>query len=90
MYSHGYLIPLFAAYLLFQRRQPFDEVSQRERWWGVALILLATVMRVLGSYMVLLTVDRLSLVVCLMGVFVLVGGLRTLRWAGPPIGFLVF
>ena len=90
MYSHGYLIPLFALYLLYFRREPFGEVSQRERWWGVALIVLATVMRILGSYTVQFTIDRLSLVVCLLGVFVLVGGLRTLRWAGPAIAFLVF
>ena len=89
-YSHGYLIPLFAAFLLFQRRQPFGEVSQLERWWGVALIVLATVMRVLGSYTVQFTIDRISLVICLLGVFLLVGGFRTLRWAGPAIGFLLF
>ncbi len=90
MYNHGYLIPLFAVFLLFQRREPFVEVSQRDRWWGVGLIVLATVMRVLGAVLVQFSLDRLSLVVCLLGVFVLVGGLRALRWAGPAIGFLVF
>lgn len=90
-YSHGYLIPAFAAVLLWLRREPFDEeVSARDRWWGVALLLFGTAMRVYGAYTVRFTVDYISIIPCLMGVFVLVGGLRALRWAGPPIAFLIF
>ncbi len=90
MYSHGYLIPLFAAFLLYSRREPFGTVTQRERWLGVGIIAAGTVLRVFGSFMVQFTVDRLTIVVCLLGVFVLVGGLKALRWAGPAIGFLIF
>ena len=90
MYSHGYLIPAFAAFLLYLRREPFGEVTSAERWWGAGLIIAATLMRVLGTYMVQFTLDRLSLLLCLMGVFIMVGGFRTIRWAGPAIGFLVF
>lgn len=90
MYSHGYLIPVFAIFLLYMRREPLTEPTASERWWGVGLIVLAMAMRVASGYFVQFTIDRLSLIVCLLGVFVLVGGLRTLRWAGPPIAFLVF
>jgi exosortase len=90
MYSHGYLIPAFAAFLLYLRREPFGDVTNLERWWGVGIIATATMLRISGSYMVQFTIDRLSLVLCLLGVFILVGGFRTLRWAGPAIGFLVF
>jgi exosortase len=90
MYSHGYLIPAFAAFLLYLRREPFGEVTMLERWWGVGIVTAAIVIRVIGSRRVEFTVDRLSLIPCLLGVFVLVGGFRTLRWAGPAIGFLAF
>jgi exosortase len=90
MYSHGYLIPAFAAFLLYMRREPFGPVTTKERWWGVGIVAAATIVRLLGSYMVQFTIDRLSLVICLMGIFILVGGLRTIRWAGPAIAFLVF
>jgi exosortase len=90
MYSHGYLIPAFAAFLLYMRREPFGDVTPTERWWGVGIVIAATVMRVAGSYMVQFSVDRLSMLICLMGIFILVGGLRTIRWAGPAIAFLVF
>ncbi len=90
MYSHGYLIPAFAAFLLYLRREPFGEVTSAERWWGVGIVVVATLARIAGSFLVQFTVDRLSFVLCLLGVFILVGGFRTLRWAGPAIGFLVF
>lgn len=90
MYNHGYLIPLFAAILLYIRREPFEGVTNKERWIGVGVIVGAIVTRVVASYLVIFTVDRLSLIVCLIGVFVFVGGFRALRWAGPPILFLVF
>jgi exosortase len=35
-------------------------------------------------------VDRLSFLVVLFGAFMMVGGWRIIRWAGPAIGFLVF
>jgi exosortase len=90
MYSHGYLIPAFAAFLLYMRREPFGEVTAKERWLGVAIIVAATLLRLFASYMVQFTLDRVSLLICLMGVFILVGGLRTIRWAGPAVAFLVF
>ncbi len=90
MYSHGYLIPAFAAFLLYLRREPFGEVTSTERWWGAGLIIAATLMRVTGTYMVQFTLDRLTMLICFMGVFIMAGGFRTIRWAGPAIGFLAF
>jgi len=89
-YSHGWLIPIFAAILLFLRREPFTDVPVWHRWIGVAIILFGFAMRVFGATTVLFSVDNLSFIPCMIGLFVLVGGLPTLRWAGPAILFLVF
>ena len=90
-YSHGYLIPAFAAVLLWMRREPFETaIPASHRWWGVALVLLGTAMRVYANYTVRFTMDYVSFIPCLMGIFLLVGGLRALRWAAPPIAFLMF
>ena len=90
MYSHGYLIPIIAAGLLYYRREAFQPASTIERWWGVGIIAVATLARVIASILVQFSIDRLSLIACLIGVFIFVGGFRTLRWAGPAIAFLVF
>lgn len=86
MYNHGYLIPLIALMLLYMRRQPFSaDVDSKERWWGVGTIVAATAIRVFASQHTNFTADRASLILCLFGVFLFVGGVRTIRWAGPPI-----
>jgi exosortase len=90
MYNHGFLIPILAGFLLWLRRQPFAPASTGEIWAGSILIIVATLARVAASFYVMFTLDRLSFLVCLFGVFLIVGGLRALRWAAPPIAFMVF
>ena len=89
-YSHGWIIPIIAAGLLWLRRSSFLKVPAWQHWVGAALIALGTLMRVGGALFTTFTMENLSFIVCLMGVFVLVGGLPTFRWAGPAVAFLVF
>ena len=89
-YSHGYLIPLFAIALLWMRQEPLVEASPRDRWIGVGLIAFGIGVRLFAAWNTLFTVDHISLLPCLCGVFVLFGGLRALRWAWPPLMMLGF
>jgi exosortase len=90
LYSHGWIVPLFAGYLLWARRQPLLEVSDRDRWLGVGLIGLFLLIRLVSSYYDYNNPERLSMIGVLMGVCLLVGGVWMLRWAGPALAFLVF
>src|SRR3954447_14860011 len=38
LYSHGWIVPLFAVALLWLRWEPFVEVPTVERWIGLALL----------------------------------------------------
>lgn len=89
-YSHGFLIPVFAAALLALRRQPFRDVPMWQRWLGVGLIALGTIMRVVGGVTVIFVLDNLSFIPCVLGIFLMVGGLPCFKWAGPAVAFLVF
>ena len=89
-YSHGYLVPVFAAVLLWFRREPFEQIPPWQRWLGVGLITLGVVSRVIGTRYVVFVVDNLSFLPGVLGIFTLMGGLRCLRWSGPPICFLLF
>lgn len=90
-YSHGYLIPGFTVVLLFLRRQPFSvNVPVWQRVLGLVFIAVAMLIRIAATQRAIMTIDRLMYIPSLMGVFLIIGGLSSLRWSAPPLGFMVF
>src|SRR5262249_4944795 len=89
-YSHGFLVPVFAAIVLWVRRPEYPEVRRRLSWGGVPWLLLAALMRLVSAGVYLEGLDALSLVAALLGLCVLLGGLPALRWAWPAVVFLIF
>jgi exosortase len=88
-YSHGVLVPFFAAYLLWMRR---EQISFGEPAWGLGLGLLAlvAVLRVASGMFVFVWSDAVALLPCLAGIVALLGGKPALRAAWPAITFLFF
>jgi exosortase len=89
-YSHGYLVPLFAGYLLWARRSKAEFPKWQTCWWGVALIAAACLVRMVAAYLAFDWLDAASLLPCLAGLAVLLGGRRALTWSWPAIAFLGF
>lgn len=90
MYSHGYIIPFFAAYLFWIRKRPLTDAAAVERWIGVAIVGVSLAVRIWAAYYDYNNPDRLSFITALLGICLVVGGKSMLRWAGPAIGFLLF
>ena len=90
LYSHGWIIPLFCGYLFWQRRRKLAQVSDSERWIGLAVLVASLLVRLYASYYDMNPLDRVSYIGALLGVTQIVGGTAMLRWAGPPLAFLVF
>jgi exosortase len=90
LYSHGYLVPGFAALLLWLRRGKLTSTELRPSWWGLAILAAAAATRLLGIYFHFEYLDPLSLVPSLVGALVLLAGWGYLRWAWPSIAFLFF
>ncbi len=89
-YSHGWLVPGFAALLLWLRREQLTSAALRPSWWGLVILLNAAAVRLVGTYYHLSWLDPLSLLPCLAGACVLVAGWAYLRWAWPAFAFLFF
>ena len=89
-YSHGFLIPVIVAWLLWTRRDALVASIGRPSWWGPALILLAAVMHILGKLSALFILSQVGFVVALLGIALGVGGYSLLKVTFIPTIFLLF
>ena len=95
LWSHGWLVPVFGAVLLWIRWDPkalteFNSVPSSERWWGVGVLAFGVFMRLVSAQVGIEVPDMLSFVPCLAGICLMVGGWPFLKWAGPIVLFLSF
>jgi exosortase len=88
-YGHGYFVPIFALFLLWQRQEMVDPWPHKGSWWGLAFFAVSAVIR-WGCVFLNYERDIDSLVPFLLGVTLVLGGWRALRWAWPSIVFLFF
>ncbi|MFQ5731047.1 MAG: exosortase/archaeosortase family protein [Planctomycetaceae bacterium] len=59
-------------------------------WWGLPFLVLGVGVRLIGAHFYLDVVDHLSLIPCVIGLVLLIGGRVAIRWSWPAILFLVF
>ena len=89
-YSHGYLVPFFALFLLWHRRDYRAKLSFQGTPWGLAVVVAGVGLRLTGIYFYISSLEALSFLVCLFGVCLLLGGWDAIRWSWPALAFLVF
>src|SRR5438067_8259569 len=83
-FSHGFLVPIFAAYLVWTKRKILRDTKANPNWGGIAVIALDVLVLLLGVYGAELFLSRVSLVILLTGLVLCFGGwpfLRELRFA---------
>lgn len=89
-YSHGFLVPLFACYLLWRKRGQLRSAEFCSRWWGVGIVAVGVSMRLVGHFFYQPWLDSGSLLVVLSGIAAAAGGRKMLIWAVPSVLFLAF
>ena len=89
-YSHGYLVPAFALYLLWTRREQLTGRALNINVLGLGLLALTVALRLSGAYYHLDYFDQISLLACCAGLFMLVGSWTALFCSWPAIAFLAF
>ena len=50
-YSHGFLVPVFAGYLLWSRRAALAGAGLEPRWWGAGVVLAGAGLRLAGHFL---------------------------------------
>jgi exosortase D (VPLPA-CTERM-specific) len=89
-YSHGFLVPLVTAWLLWTRRDVLFADMGQPSWTGPALIMLATMMHAVGVFSAIFILSQLAFIVALLGITLAIGGFSLLRAAFFPTIFLIF
>ncbi len=88
-FSHGFVIPLFVAYLIWKEREHLQAVPLRPSWAGVSCVVLALLVLLTGIYGADLFLSRISLVLLLVGLVWTFAGTRMLRELALPLGVLL-
>lgn len=91
-YSHGFLVPGFAAVLLWSRRdeRPAQAGTAAVSWCGVGLLAASAALHLAGVRYFVPWAEATALVPALAGVGLVFGGAAGFRWAAPALAFLLF
>ena len=88
-YSHGFLVPFFALFLLWDKRKALRSTPIQQSWRGIPLVVFAIILLVLGVYGVDLFTARISFVFLLAGLIWTLFGSLMLRELRFPLLVLV-
>jgi exosortase len=89
-YGHGFFVPVFAGYVLWSERDRWSAQPFRPNNFGLAIMLFAIGLRLLGMLGAELFTARLSLVILISGIVLFLAGRQALRSVAFPIGYLLF
>jgi exosortase len=89
-YSHGFLVPVIAAWLLWVQRGQLAAIAPRPSNWGFVLVFASLAFHVFANYVYMQTGVGLAVVLMLMGLVLIFHGRPMLRRTAFPIAFLLF
>jgi exosortase D (VPLPA-CTERM-specific) len=89
-YSHGFLIPVVSAWLLWTRREAVLASIGPPSWIGAAIVAFAIAMHIVGEYSSIFILSHLAFILVLLGLALAAGGRSLLKVTFVPIGFLIF
>jgi exosortase len=88
-YSHGFLVPLLAAYFVWERRGALCSTPARQSTMGAVVIIVSLLVFLAGTFAAELFLTRISLIGVLAGCILFLLGRRHLTMLYFPLGFLL-
>jgi exosortase len=89
-YGHGFLVPVFAAYILWRERSRLRGIPIHTSNWGLPIMLFAIGLLILGTLGSEHFTARISMLILISGIIVFVVGWHALKSVAFPMGYLVF
>jgi exosortase len=87
-FSHGFVVPLFSAYIIYEQRNQLACVPLKASWGGVILLAAAMFLLIAGQIGAELFISRFSLVLTIAALVVLFAGWQMFRAIWFPWAFL--
>jgi exosortase len=88
-FSHGFFVPLFAAFVVWQERREISSVEPNPSWWGLFFLGLGLCMLVVGQMGAEIFLSRLSFLMVLAGLIIFFLGWSFFRAVLFPWAFLL-
>lgn len=88
-FSHGFFVPLFSAFVIWQERDRLARITPRPSWAGLIVLLAGLGVLIIGRLGAELFLDRFSLLLVLAGVVILFLGWNLFRAVLFPWAFLL-
>ena len=89
-YVYGFLVPVFAAWLVWDRRDMLKLDQLKGNYWGVLPILAGVAASMYAHYRFNHVLEVWSIVPVVGGLVLLIGGWHAIQWSWPAIVFLFF
>ena len=88
-YGHGFIVPLFAGYVIWQERDRLARITLRPAGIGLAVVFGALGLLLVGTLGAELFISRFSFLVLLTGMVLFLGGWQLLQALSFPLGYLI-
>ena len=88
-YSHGFLVPIFSGYVLWNQRERWMKSKIKPSNLGLLVMLGAVGLLLVGSLGAELFTSRFSLLILIAGMILFLGGWDLLRAVSFPLSFLI-
>lgn len=88
--GHGFLVPLVAGYIAWQRREELLSLEYKPAWWGIAIMGWGALQGYLGMLSAELFLQRSSVLIILLGLLLVLGGTALVRALLYPLLLLPF
>src|SRR5581483_503055 len=86
--GHGFLVPVVAAIIIWQRRADLAKTEIRPNWWGLVVVILGACQMIVGTLGVELFTSRTAFIVTIIGAVWFLGGTELLKKLIFPLALL--
>lgn len=89
-YSHGFMIPFVALFLLWQKYDELPSINGQGSWWGLVLLAFSLLMFLAGELATIYTVIQYAFILALLSLFISFFGWHFVKRSWAAFAYLIF